>query len=229
MPRIVRGRDHALVRNGAVAGATLALGRGEGLPVTDHRTSWVREVRIGGSRFFVKIYEYDTWGSRLRDLAHRTGPWARSRAAAEFDALTWIRRHGLPAPEPILAGEARRCGFLVRAVLVTAAFAGEPVPAWLARLDPAERRALARAVGELVGRLHRLGFRDRNLDLRNLVVHCSHGEWAIAKIDSPRHRLVPPGRPTDSLAREDWARLLPQLEALGVAAAACRAAGMPQP
>lgn len=229
MPRIVRGRDHALVRNGAVAGATLALGRGEGLPVTDHRTSWVREVRIGGSRFFVKIYEYDTWGSRLRDLAHRTGPWARSRAAAEFDALTWIRRHGLPAPEPILAGEARRCGFLVRAVLVTAAFAGEPVPAWLARLDPAERRALARAVGELVGRLHRLGFRDRNLDLRNLLARREvDGTWTVAKIDSPRHRLRAPGH-VDRLLRADWDRLLPQLARFGVDAEARAAADASAP
>jgi hypothetical protein len=49
---------------------------------------------------------------------------------------------------------------------------------------------------------------------------------AIAKIDSPRHRLVPPGATNDRLARADWMRLLPQLEAFGIAATALRAAGL---
>jgi hypothetical protein len=178
----------------------------------------VRELRDPSGAFYVKVYEYHTWRSRLRDLARRTAPWSRSRAAAEFDALTWMRQHGLPAPEPLLAAEQRRLGFLVRAVLVTTAFPGEPVDAWLERLQPVEQTALVRAVGALVGRLHELGFRDRNLDLRNLLARRRpDGAWEVVKIDSPRHCLRRPGRRMDALARADWTRLLPQLGRHGLA------------
>ena len=228
-PRLVRGPAKADLWPTDLPPPERLADRDQGEAIVDHRTSWVRRIDTARGGVFIKTYEYATWASRLRDFGHRTRPGARSRAAAEFDALHWMRQRGLPAPEPIAALEWRRFGFLVRATLVSTAAPGEPAAVVLPRLPQGDRAELARAIGTLVRRLHALGFRDRNLDLRNLVVHCSHGEWAIAKIDSPRHRLVPPGRPTDSLAREDWARLLPQLEALGVAAAACRAAGMPQP
>jgi len=230
LPRIVRGRDHALVLDGQLPPTALALTRQGGRIVTDHRTSWVRELRLQGRSFFVKVYEYLTWGDRLRNFARRTGPFARSRAAAEFDALAWMRRHGLPTAEPILAAESRRGGFLVRATLVTAAF-GEPVGDWLGRIGPDERTALAQAIGGLVGQLHRLGFRDRNLDLRNLLAQRDDsGAWTVAKIDSPRHRLCAPGRDGDRLAAADWARLLPQLAPHGLAdtaRAAASGAGRP--
>jgi hypothetical protein len=228
LPRIVRGQEHALVRNGALPAATLALHRGEGRVVTDHRTSWVRELQVDGATYFVKVYEYATWGSRLRDFATRTGPWARSRAAAEFDALHWMTARGLPAPEAILAGETRRCGFLVRALLVTAAFPGDPVDSWLERLRANERRELAHAIGALVGRLHRLGFRDGNLDLRNLLARRDAGGWIVAKIDSPRHRLRAPGS-VDQRLQADWDRLLPQLARYGVDVVARTAADAPAP
>ncbi len=212
------------MRNGDLAATALVLGRDAGRVVTDHRTSWVREVHIGDRDYFVKVYEYLSWTSRLRDFAHRTGPWARSRAAAEFDALAWLRHNGLPAPAPILVGETRRCGFLVRAVLVTEAFDGESVDALLPRLDAADRSRLAAAIGDLIGRLHRLGFRDGNLDLRNLLARRVDADtWVVAKIDSPRHRLLAPGR-DDRWARADWDRLLPQLAHHGLDSAARAAA-----
>ena len=71
---------------------------------------------------------------------------------------------------------------------------------------------MAQRVEHFVHDLHRAGFRDRNLDLRNLIVD---GD-AVCNIDSPRHRVVAPGRCEDALARADWQRLLPQLAALGV-------------
>ena len=74
--------------------------------------------------------------------------------------------------------------------------------------------------------MHDLGFRDRNLDLRNLLLADDRSSLAIAKIDSPRHRLVRIGEPNDRLARADWTRLLPQLDAFGIAAVALRAAGL---
>ena len=85
--------------------------------------------------------------------------------------------------------------------------------------DEHTRVATARAVGLFVRALHRAGFRDRNLDLRNLIVDGDR----VTKIDSPRHRLVEPGDHDDALRRADWDRLLPQLAAFGVERAAYEA------
>ena len=225
LPRLVRGADAVSAQDETLVRTTLTLGRDQGLPVTDHRTSWVRRLAAPRGTVFVKVYEYSSWASRLRNLARRTGPWARSRAAAEFDALIWLRAHGLPAPAPLWVGEQRACGFLRRAVLVTAAFDGEPCDALLPTLAPPDRSALARAIGTLVARLHTLGFRDRNLDLRNLLARrTDDGVWQVAKIDSPRHRLRRAGSTDDPAARADWARLLPQLARFGVDADALVAA-----
>jgi hypothetical protein len=145
-----------------------------------------------------------------------TGPFVRSRAAAEFDALEWMARQDLPAPQALGVLEHRWLGHLRRAVLVTAEFRGTAVDALLPGLTPPDRLELARAIGALVARLHHLGFRDRNLDLRNLLGQRMSGGWSIAKLDSPRHVLRAPGNELDALARADWARLLPQLERFGL-------------
>jgi hypothetical protein len=59
--------------------------------------------------------------------------------------------------------------------------------------------------------LHARGFRHRNLDLRNIVARPQQSggaeEFDLAVLDAPRHRLVPPGRSHDRLARRDWERL----------------------
>lgn len=187
-----------------------------GRSVADHRSSWVREVQCERGSAFLKTYEYASWADRCRDFGKRTAPWGRPRAVAEFDALTWLRSHGLPAPAPLAVWVWRRWGLLARATLVTTAFPGAPADRLLPQLGPGERRDLARAIGRLVGRLHSLGFRDRNLDLRNLLVARDRGEFVVAKIDSPRFRVRAAGRTDDALARADWARLLPQLAPWGV-------------
>ena len=192
--------------------------------VTDHRTSWVRKLGDGAGSVFVKVYEYESWAQIIRTLGRRTAPWQTSRPAREFDALEWLSSRGLPAAEPLAVFEWRRLGFLRTALLVTRAYPGDPADQLLPTLDQATRRAAAAAIGRFVARLHALGFRDGNLDLRNLLLQRNEDAWTATKIDSPRHRLVRPGPPTDRAARADWSRLLPQLESLQVADAA-RAAG----
>ena len=113
--------------------------------------------------------------------------------------------------------EWRRLGFLVRATLVTAAFDGVDAATLLPTLTPPQRCEVAACIGVFVASLHAAGFRDGNLDLRNLLVGRRGNGWRITKIDSPRCRLVPAGTHTDRLARADWNRLLPQLHALGLA------------
>lgn len=198
--------------------------RAVGQVVTDHRTSWVRRLGEGAWSVFVKVYEYESWAHIIRTLGRRTAPWQASRPAREFDALAWLGQHGLPAAEPLAVFEWRRFGFVRKAVLVTRAYPGEPADQVLQALDPLARRAAAAAIGRFVARLHTLGFRDGNLDLRNLLLQRDDAGWTATKIDSPRHRLVRPGPATDRAARADWSRLLPQLESLQVADAARSAA-----
>lgn len=195
-----------------------------GVVVTDHRTSWVRRIGEGAGSVFVKVYEYNSWAQTLRTLGRRTAPWQASRPAREFDALGWLLEHGLPAAEPLAVFEWRRFGFVRRALLVTRAYPGDPADQVLPSLDPGERREAAAAIGRFVAQLHVLGFRDGNLDLRNLLLQRGPGTWTATKIDSPRHHLVRPGPATDRAAQADWSRLLPQLESLQVAAAARSAA-----
>lgn len=192
--------------------------------VTDHRTSWVRRLRTNRGTIFLKTYEYGTWASRLRDFGHRTAPWSSPRPAREFDALAWLRGHGFAAPRPLVAWACRSWGFVVRTTLVTEAHPGEAASELLPRLAPTARIAAAQAIGTFVQQLHALGFRDRNLDLRNLLLTCTNDRWVVAKIDSPRFRLRRAGPTDDDLTRADWQRLDPQLAALGLREAAHAAA-----
>ena len=190
--------------------------------VTDHRSSWLRRMPHGSGAFYVKTYDFPTWKSRLAAVWRRPAALLRSRAEREFEALQWLRKHGFAAPEPIAAMTWRKAGLVRRAILVTRAQPGQPIDRLLSQLPAPDQRSLVEALARFVVALHAAGFRDRNLDLRNLLATADGGHWQIAKLDSPRFRLRPPGRDDDRLARADWQRLLPQLP--GELAAVARAA-----
>ncbi len=185
--------------------------REQGAPVTDHRSSWVRRLPHASGDFYVKTYDFPTWGSRLRALLRRPLAGWSSRARREFAALQWLRAAGFAAPEPIAVLTWRRGGLITRAVLVTREQPGERTDELLSVLPEAQRRDLAAAIGSFVAALHAAGWRDRNLDLRNLLARPSASGWQLAKLDSPRFRLRAAGRVDDRLTRADWRRLLPQL------------------
>jgi len=195
----------------------LLASRGIGETVVDHRSSWVRRIAKPGEDVFIKTYEYSSWSDRLGNWGKWTAPMRKSRAARECMALNWLREHDFATAEPLACLEWRKCGFLARATLVSANFGGGAADRILPKASPADRRAIAHAIGELVARLHAAGFRDRNLDLRNLLVRNDDGQLTIAKIDSPRFRIIASGRRAELLAEADWQRLLPQLEAFDVA------------
>ena len=192
------------------------MNRSVGTPVVDHRSSWVRRHRTSAGDFFVKVYQYDSWGCRLRNWCKWTAPWRPSRAQRECAAYEWLAANGFSSPAHFACFERRQAGFLAVAAVATSRLPGISADQLLADSGPEQRARTARAIGAFVRRLHRAGFRDRNLDLRNLVIHGDQ----VTKIDSPRHRIVRPGGQEDALARADWARLLPQLEAFGVSASA---------
>lgn len=187
--------------------------RDVGADVVSRRSSWVRRLRTDAGTFYLKCYEYSSWGDRIQNWAKWTAPWRKSRAARECEAFAWLAERGFPAPAHFACLERRRAGFLVGATILTSAAPGFSADRLLESATPEQRTQTARAIGRFVRALHLAGFRDRNLDLRNLIVA---GE-RIVKIDSPRHRIVPPETAEDALARADWARLLPQLAAYGVA------------
>ncbi len=189
--------------------------RGAGQVVKDSRTGWVQRLEQDGRPYFAKTYLYATARDRRRGWLRNT--WlAPSRARREADALAWLRAHGFAAPRVVVLAELRRWGVLHAALIVTEAVDGVPLDAALPRMPPAERDRVLRALRAFVTALHRQGFRDRNLDLRNLLWVEGGDASHVVKIDSPRHRLRPPGEASDRLAREDWRRLDASLAALGL-------------
>ena len=124
----------------------------------------------------------------------------------------WFRR-----PGTLAVLEKRRGGWLYRAVLITRAWPGHPLDRLLPVVGPDDRRALLDALGRYVREIHAAGFRDRNMDLRNLLAgRAEQGGWQIAKIDSPRFRIVAPGTQTDRAVRYDRRRLAASLREVGI-------------
>lgn len=186
-----------------------------GEEVATHRSSWVRRAALGGTTAYLKTYDYPGRRDRVRGFLRNT--WlAPSRAAREWQALEWLRRHGFAAPEPLGLVEWRWFGVLRRALLITAAWPGRPLSQVLPELSGNARCELLRCLHAFVAALHRAGFRDRNLDLRNILAAHDGATWQLAKIDSPRHRLRRPGRAGDRLAAADCRRLSASLAALGI-------------
>lgn len=203
----VRPDIRQLLEEAGLGSLELLTSRGIGEPITDRRSSWVRLVSIGSTQLYIKTYDYPDAGDRWRGMLRNT--FLRpSRARREGRALSWLRERGFDAPEPVAVLEKRRGGFLYRAVLITRAWPGHPLHRLLPVVGQADRLALLDAVRRYVTGLHAAGFRDRNLDLRNLLARRSDaGEWVVAKIDSPRFKITSAGRRSDRAARSDLRRL----------------------
>jgi hypothetical protein len=187
-----------------------------GLPVASSRSSWVRRIRIDSRDYFAKTYVYNGIRDRVRGTLRNTGPFCASRAQQEFHALAWFRAADFPTPETAGFLEERTFGWVRRALLVTAAFPGRDLASLLPRESEASRMAIAEHLGRFVARMHALGFRDGNLDLRNLLLADDRSTMLLAKIDSPKHRIVATGLREDRWTRADWARLSPQLAPFGM-------------
>jgi hypothetical protein len=112
--------------------------------------------------------------------------------------------------------ELRSLGLLRRAVLVTAAWPGNDLDRLVTELQPAELADLLRTLCDTVDAWHRAGFRDGNLDLRNLLATRTSAGWLITKIDSPRFRVARPGLHDDRAARADRRRLAASLARHGL-------------
>ncbi len=184
-----------------------------GEPITDRRSSWVRLLSVDSKSYYVKTYDYPTRRDRGRGALRNTF-LARSRARREWLALSWLRQHGFAAPEPMGVWEKRRWGWLHRAVLITRAWPGHPLHRLLPVIGAADRNALLEELRRFLSEVHAAGFRDGNMDLRNLLARrTEQGIWQVCKIDSPRYRITAAGPQTDRAVRRDLRRLTSSLGA----------------
>lgn len=139
------------------------------------------DVAGTSGRFFLKAYRYGTWRRSLGLLGHGT-LYGVAPAVQEMRALAWLRAHDLPAVRPIAAASVRRAGRLVAQALLTEWVQDAPdLCAWAAAGDVPQGRALAHRLGEVVGRMHALGFHHRDLHPRNVLVRPA----ALAAPDAP--------------------------------------------
>ncbi len=188
-----------------------------GALVTAHRSSWVRHMQCGVYDFFIKTYDYPTWRDRVRGLGRNTCLGA-SRPRREMLALDWLKKNGFGTPQVLAVGEIRQCGWLRRACIATGSFPGQDLATLLPQATLATQQEILGQLKRTVQAMHLQGFRDGNLDLRNLLARAQEdGGWEIVKIDSPRFRLRPPGNTDDALAHKDWQRLHASLHELGLA------------
>lgn len=193
--------------------AALAQG-GEGERVAGSRSSWVVRMRRGAIDCHVKTYVYPGLRDRARGWFRNT-LLAPSRAEREAAAAHWLLAHGFAAARPLVLAEQRGFSGLRIAVVATETVTGERLDRWLATVDDGRRRDVLRALAAWIEELHGAGFRDRNLDLRNLIL-LPGDRPRFAKLDSPRF-VIARSKGPDALSRADVGRLTASLAAVGLA------------
>jgi tRNA A-37 threonylcarbamoyl transferase component Bud32 len=188
-----------------------------------HRENAVHELRrceaYGPGSSVSRVVLTDR--SRELDLAVKWNHWrglrgalsdafSGSRAVRARIGARRLRAVGILHPETLAVAERRRVGLVTESFLITRFIAGaEPLSAAIheIRRVPRQRRALAFAVGDAIGRLHAAGLDHTDLKHSNLLVTPEH---RVALLD------------LDSLARPHpprWrrrVRALGQLEAFAV-------------
>ncbi|MBW1689113.1 MAG: hypothetical protein JRS35_29205 [Deltaproteobacteria bacterium] len=109
-----------------------------------------------------------------------------SRAARALRGAARLREIGLDHPESLAVAERRRLGLVSESFLITRFVAGaKPLPAAIPELRaaPSRRRALAYALGDLIGTLHARGLDHSDLKHSNLLV-TSQDSWVLLDLDS---------------------------------------------
>ena len=178
MGRVLRRNDET------TAGACPAIADAEALlalgdPDEPRRFVGFVELPCDGTtqRFHLKRYAYATWGESLGLLGRGTF-WGTAPELREYEALRALARGGIPAVEPVAACAITRGGRLVAHALLTRAAPAEASALETRLRDPDDpilgdrraRRALARALGAVLARMHALPFVHRDLRARNILV-----------------------------------------------------------
>jgi hypothetical protein len=195
----------------AVVGEAIARHRENAAQGRDACEHWgpassVSRVRLtgdGGVELDLAVKWNHPRGPR-RALVERLRGSRAVRAARGADVLA---ETGIACPDTLAIGETRRAGRVHESFLLTRFLADAlPLPVAMPELreDRFRRRAVARALGDVIGRLHAAGFDHRDLKHSNLLLRSS-GEFALLDLDS----MIPPRRP----GLRQRKRALGQLEA----------------
>jgi hypothetical protein len=175
--------------------------------VTAYRTSDVCliECPLGSlngkpGTVYRKRYWYPALKGKLNGFFRNTF-FGRSRAAVEFKNMNRLHAMGHSKVLPLAFGEERRLRLLCRAFILTEHVAetrsldGCLKEETFIHAPNEERKVFLCALGRWVGRLHSIGYRDRDLFTRNILVHGTHCECSFSKIDSPKGSggRLPPG------------------------------------
>lgn len=159
----------------------------------------VRQLSVDGRELFLKKYWSDTprqlWSGMLRGTF-----FGRSKVRREFENLQQLRAWGLDAPAPVVYGEQRRAGWLVRSFLVSEAVpAAVPLDAVVTGQRPA---GLLPALAAMLRRLHERGFAHGDLYWRNILLSGGSLDhfYLIDAHRGGRWRREPAGRARDLAA-----------------------------
>jgi hypothetical protein len=141
------------------------------------------------------LYRLDLGGTGEPDHLLKVNRYAgrrrRSKARHELAVAAALSARGLPAPVPLAAGERRRGGRLEACYLLVPILPGvRDLREDLARGPaPRERRALARALGDLARRLHDAGLHQDDFQPNNFLVRWRGDRPELFVIDFERARL----------------------------------------
>ncbi len=145
------------------------------------RKALYRVAAPGGGTLLVKVNRYADGAGRARRLR-------ASKAQRELRVAGRLRAAGIPTPLPLAAGESRERGRLALCCLVLRELPGACDLAQHASrgLGARERRALARALGQLARQLHDAGLDQPDFAPNNLL-RLASGE--LVPIDFERARF----------------------------------------
>lgn len=146
------------------------------------RSGWSGMMRavVDGRSYYVKRQ----LNHRCYTLAH---PFGWPTASREWQYLNQLRSLGIGAPVGVFHA-ARNTAEGVEAVLVTEELTGFADLAALEGLEPACKLALAQAVGELLGRLHRARLQHSSLYNKHVMAKAAGEGFEVALIDLEKMR-----------------------------------------
>jgi hypothetical protein len=145
----------------------------------------------GMAAAYLKSYQPYRWSGMLKDAVRSSKP---CRALVMSEQLRGI---GIATPGVLAAGECRAWGILSGGFLLTAAVVGPEVHALLGSLageaTRGQKRAVLRALGGQVARLHDTGFYHGDLVPTNIRVRGQPAQPTFVFLDHDRTRAL--GRP----------------------------------
>jgi tRNA A-37 threonylcarbamoyl transferase component Bud32 len=176
VPAAAAARAIALHRENFARGREACLHWGPGSSVSRVRIT----SEAGPHDLAVKWNPWRGWRRALSDWLHG------SRARRAFAASRRLAPTGLLQPDVLAVAERRRFGVVRESFLLTGFVEGsDPLPVAMVRLVDARapRRALLRALGKAIGRLHGQGLDHRDLKHSNLLVD-SRGRIAFLDLEA---------------------------------------------